>query len=179
MSIFYPISALHAVTGKFLFYFILCSYLKPQSSTLFSWNRSLGERLHVVQAPPMILQPCLFARCLTETSSFLDAHCQQDYVPEMMFVAQHNSDTMQIIIHRQPVLVENGCTCRFNSNPITLLGSFPFIILFRILYVCVYIYTVKKNLLVFPDFLFCLFSTMTDGPEMDNSLAALLNQWSD
>ena len=57
---------------------------------------------------------------------------------EMMFVAEHSSesanmDAMQILIHRQPVLVENGCTCRFNSQPITLLGSFPFIIIIRIL----------------------------------------------
>lgn len=101
MSIFYPISALSAVTG---------------------------ERLHVVQAPPLILQPTIFARCLTEHSPLLDAQCQQDFVPEMMFVAEHSSesanmDAMQILIHRQPVLVENGCTCRFNSQPITLLDG--------------------------------------------------------
>lgn len=36
-----------------------------------------GERVHVIQAPPLIMQPVIFGRCETESSSILDAKCQQ------------------------------------------------------------------------------------------------------
>ena len=78
---------------------------------------------------------------------------------EMMFVAEHSSesanmDAMQILIHRQPVLVENGCTCRFNSQPITLLGSFPFIIIIRILLFIKKKHTHSHTQNIFNDFFF-------------------------
>ena len=42
-----------------------------------SFCRALGERVNVIQAPPLILQPVVFGRCETDQSSILDADCQQ------------------------------------------------------------------------------------------------------
>lgn len=36
-----------------------------------------GERVHVIQLPPLILQPVIYGRCETEQSSIFDAECQQ------------------------------------------------------------------------------------------------------
>lgn len=40
-------------------------------------TKLVGERVHVIQAPPLILQPVLFSRCVVERSSILEADCQQ------------------------------------------------------------------------------------------------------
>ncbi len=36
-----------------------------------------GERVHVIQLPPLLLQPVIYGRCETEQSSILDADCHQ------------------------------------------------------------------------------------------------------
>ncbi|KAI9553860.1 hypothetical protein GHT06_019130 [Daphnia sinensis] len=96
MSVFFPISAISALTG---------------------------ERVHVIQAPPLVLQPVVFGRCETEHSSILDAECHQDVVPEMMHVGRINSESNELELSREPVMVESGCSCRLNREPLDIIDG--------------------------------------------------------
>lgn len=41
------------------------------------YSKLVGERVHVIQAPPLVLQPVVFSRCVVERSSILEADCKQ------------------------------------------------------------------------------------------------------
>ncbi|EFX72430.1 hypothetical protein DAPPUDRAFT_308231 [Daphnia pulex] len=96
MSVFFPISAISALTG---------------------------ERVHVIQLPPLILQPVIYGRCEREQSSILDAECQQELTPEMMYVGRVDLETSDLELSREPVMVESGCSCRFNRQPLDIIDG--------------------------------------------------------
>lgn len=47
----------------------------------------------------------------------------QDFVPEMMHIARINPDSDELQLTREPVWLENGCSCRLNPEPLEIIGQ--------------------------------------------------------
>lgn len=80
---------------------------------------------------------------------------QQDFVAEMMYVAKLNATTQEIRTHREPVLVESGCSCRMNQEPLKVAGPWAFsYCLNETIFICYakqrrLIYLITRSLLFF------------------------------
>ena len=47
----------------------------------------------------------------------------QDLMPEMMHIGRINPETNELELSREPVMVESGCSCRMNPEPLEIIGQ--------------------------------------------------------
>ena len=53
---------------------------------------------------------------------FIVVKKKKDFVPEMLHVVRVNLESNELDLSREPVMVESGCSCRFNREPLDIIG---------------------------------------------------------